>query len=102
MIGRGCITKSAEVGSPSGPARPRLIMPLSVEETKPRQIQNARPHNMYCKQIFFSMDTVVRVTTVASEGYYMRYLDDSSTFHHILLRSSSWPLVGFSYRGVDH
>ena len=32
----GCIAKWSDVRGPAGPARPRLIMPLSVEESKPR------------------------------------------------------------------
>ena len=35
-------------------------------------------------------------------GCYMTSLDDASTFHHILLRPSSWPLFGFSYGGTNY
>ena len=35
VIGRGCVLKWADVRSPTGPSRPRLVMALSVEETKP-------------------------------------------------------------------
>ena len=48
------------------------------------------------------MDTVARVANVASRGCYMTSLDDASAFHHILLRPSSWPLLGFSYAGTDY
>lgn len=48
------------------------------------------------------MDTVARVAVVASEHCFMTSLDDKSAFHHILLRPSSWPLFGFSYKGVDY
>ena len=58
-------------------------MALSVEETKPRLIYDARPLNKFLKHIPFSMDTVARVANVASEGCFMTSLDDSSAFHHI-------------------
>ena len=102
LIDRGCVVKWADVRSPTSPPRPRFVMALSVEETKPRLIYDARPLNKFCKQVPFSMDTVVRVANVASEGCYMTSLDDLSAFHHILLRPSSWPLFGFTHRGVDY
>lgn len=48
------------------------------------------------------MDTVSRVTYVASEGCYITSLHDSSAFHRILLRPSPWTLFGFSYRDIDY
>ena len=77
-------------------------MALSVEETKPRLIYDARPLNKFFKRLPFSMDTVGRVGSVASPGCYMTSLDDSSAFHHVLIHPSSWPLLGFSYKGVDY
>lgn len=102
LIARGCIVKWADVKGPSGSTRPPLIMALSVEPSKPGLIYDARPLNQRVKRIPFSMDTVSRVANVASEGCYMTSLEDSSAFHHILLRPSSWPLFGLSYKGVDY
>lgn len=102
LIARGCVAKWSEVRGPDGPARPRLIMALSVEETKPRLIYDARPLNQFFKHFPFSMDTVARVANVASIGCFMTSLDDSSAFHHILIHPASWPLLGFTYRGVDY
>ena len=48
------------------------------------------------------MDTVVRLANVASQGCCMTSLVDSSAFHYILLRPSSWYLFGFTYGGVDY
>ena len=102
LVERGCVAKWADVRGPGGPPRPRLVMALSVEETKPRLIYDARPLNKRCKRVPFSMDTVARVAHVASQGCFMTSLDDVSAFHHILLRPSSWPLFGFSYGGIDY
>lgn len=98
----GCIARWSEVRGPGGPARPRLILPLSVEESKPRLIYDARQLNACIKDFPFSMDTVGRVAGVASESCFMTSLDDKAAFHHILLRPSSWPLFGFTYKGVDY
>lgn len=102
LIARGCVAKWSDVRGPDGPDRPRLIMALSVEETKPRLIYDARPLDQFFKRFPFSVDTVARVANVASEGCFMTSLDDSSAFHHILIHPASWPLLGFTYRGVDY
>lgn len=102
LVDRGCVLPWSEVRAPGGPRRPRLVMALTVEPSKPRLIFDARPLNKRCKKIHFSMDTVARVASVASPGCFMTSLDDSSAFHHILLRPSSWPLFGFEYGGVDY
>ena len=102
LVARGCIVKWADVRGPAGPSRPRLIQALSVEETKPRLIYDARPLNQRCKPIRFTMDTVARVANVASEGCFQGSLDDSSAFHHVLLHPASWPLFGLAYQGVDY
>lgn len=37
LLDRGCIVKWSEVRGPSGPERPRMLMALSVETSKPRR-----------------------------------------------------------------
>ena len=88
--------------SPEGPARPRMIQALSVEETKPRLMYDARPPNNVCGKVAFSMDTVARVALVASEGCFHGSPGDSSGFHHVLLHSVSWSLFGLRYQGVEY
>ena len=39
---RGCVVKWSDVRGPEGPPRPRLVMALSVEETKPRLIYDEK------------------------------------------------------------
>ena len=96
------VVKWADVRAPGGPQLPRLFMALSVEETKPRLIYDARPLNKRFQKVHFPMDTVARVASVASKGCYMTSLDEASAFHHILLRPSAWQLFGFSYGGLDY
>ena len=102
IIDRGYVVKWSDVRGPEGPPRPRLVMALSVNETKPRLIYDARPLNKRFRGIPFSMDTVARVANLASRGCCMTSLDDASAFHHILLRSPSWQPFGFSYGGTDY
>eukprot|EP00752_Nemacystus_decipiens_P016879 g15111.t1 len=91
-----------DVRGAAGPVRPRMVMPLSVEPSKPRLIYDARSLNQYVADFPFSMDTVGRVAQVAAEMCFMTSIDDASAFHHIGIYSASWPLLGFSYEGVDY
>lgn len=102
LVDRGCVVKWDDVRALSAPARPRLIMAISVEESKSRVIYDARPLNGCVKRVPFSMDTVARVAHVAFSGCFMTSLDDKSAFHQVLLRPESWPLFGISYKGVDY
>ena len=102
IVDRGCVVKWADDRGPGGPPRPRLVMALSAEETKPRLIHDVRRLNKRCRGIHFSMDTVAREANVASRGCDMTSLDDASAFQCILLRPSPWPLFDFSYGGTDY
>ena len=76
LVRRGCLVKWADVRGPSGPKRPRLVLALSVEPSKPRLVIDARPLNETCRHVAFSMDTVARVAVVAEKGIFMGSLDD--------------------------
>ena len=54
----GGIAKWSEVRGPGGPTRPRMIMSLSVEESTPRLIYDARQLNACIKDFRFSMDNL--------------------------------------------
>ena len=90
LVERECVVMWSDVRGSSGPVRPRLIQTLSAEETKPRLMYDARPLNQRCKRIRFTMDTVARAANVASESCFQGSLDDSSSYHHILLKPASW------------
>lgn len=102
LLRLGCVARWDDVRGPDDPVVPLLQMSLSVEESKPRLIYDARPLNACIRDFPFSMDTVARVAQVASPDCFMTSLDDKSAFHHILLRPSSWPLFGFKYAGVPY
>ena len=101
LVRRGCLVKWADVRGPSGPKRPRLVLALSVEPSKPWLVIDARPLNETCRHAAFSMDTVAKVAVVAEKGIHMGSLEDRSGFHNLGLQPESWPLFGVSYDGID-
>ena len=102
LVHRGCLVPWNDVRGRDGPARPRLVLSISVEPDKPRMIINAIPLNDCCRHVHFTMDTVSRVPVVAEEGVFMGSLDDKSGFHNLALQPESWPLFGVHYDGVDY
>ena len=102
LVKQGYVARWADVRGPTGPARPRLVLPLSVEPSKPRLVIDARAPNERCHHAPFKMDTVARVEDVAEEGIYMGSLDDRSSFHNLSLQPESWPLFGISYDNTDY
>lgn len=101
IVDRGYVAKWTHVRGPEGP-RPRLVMALSFEETKPCLLCQAKPLSKWCKRIPFSMNTVARVSNVVSPGCFVTSQDDFSVFHQVFLRSSSWLLFGFSNGVIDY
>ena len=102
LVSRGCLVPFEEVRTSEGPTRPRVIMPLSVEPSKPRLIYDARRLNATCRHICFSLDSVGSVAALGWKGCYQGSLDDKSGFHHILLHPVSWPLFGAVWEGITY
>ena len=55
LVHRGCLVPFEEVLTSDGPSRPILIMPLSVEPSKPRLIYDARRLNAACRHVCFAL-----------------------------------------------
>ena len=103
IVGRGCVARWDDVRGATGPARPRLIMPLSMEPSKPRLIYDARSLNQHVADFPFSMDTVGRVAQIAAEiDVFHDLYRRRAAFRHIGIHTASWPLLCFSYDGVDY
>ena len=83
---KGCVARWDDVKTASAPARPRMLMALSVETEKPRLIHDARPLNRFILRKPFHTDPTGRVAYVGSQGCYMTSLDDCSAFHYLLIR----------------
>ena len=78
---------------------PYLVMPLTVEPTKPRLCHDERYLNLWMRDMPFSLDSVVNLTRYVEESHFQTKLDDKSGYDHVLLDSASRPLVGFQWGG---
>ena len=75
---------------------PYLVLPLTVEPTKPRLCLDARFLNLWMRDQPFTLDGLVDVPRYVYKGSYMSKCDDKSGYDHVLLTVSSQNVCGFS------
>lgn len=78
---------------------PRLVLPLTVEPTKPRLCLDARFLNLWMKDMPFTLDKLADVPRYVYRGSYMTKCDDKSGYDHVSLDSDSQTYVGFQWKG---
>ena len=78
---------------------PYLVLPLTVEPSKPRLCLDARFLNLWMKDMPFSLDKLADVSRYIYKGSFMTKCDDKSGYDHVLLSSSSQTYVGFEFGG---
>lgn len=64
---------------------PYIVLPFTVEPSKPRLCQDARFLNNWMSDQPFSLDTLVDVTRYVYKGSFLTKCDDKSGYDHILL-----------------
>ena len=79
---------------------PYLVLPLTVEPTKPRLSLDARFLNLWMKDMPFSLDKFTDVPRYVYKSSYMTKCDDKSGYDHVLLSENSQAYFGFSFGGL--
>ena len=78
---------------------PNLVMPLTVEPTKPRLCNDNRFLNLWMDDRPFSLDRLDQLPLCVSKDAYQTVCDDKSGYDHILLAPSSRAYFGFQWDG---
>ncbi|KAL9972926.1 hypothetical protein ACROYT_G019322 [Oculina patagonica] len=79
---------------------PYLVLPLTVEPSKPRLCIDARFLNLWMRDIPFSLDKLADVLRFIYRGSFMTKCDDKSGYNHVLLSENSQTYFGFSFGGL--
>ena len=79
---------------------PHLVLPVTVEPTKPRLCIDARFLNLWMKDMPFSLDKLSEVARYVYPGSFMTKCDDKSGYDHVMLTESSQSYFGFSFGGL--
>ena len=78
---------------------PHLVMPLTVEPTKPRLCNDNRFLNLWMQDRPFSLDHLYQLPLYVDKDTYQTVCDDKSGYDHILLTDSSTTYFGFEWGG---
>ena len=80
--------------------RPCLVLPLTVEPSKPRLFHDARFLNLWMQDKPFTLDGVTDLPGYwLSKDGYQTVLDDKSGYDHILLDDDSKSFFGIHWGG---
>ncbi len=92
----GAIKLLGKVGEVSPPL---VVMPLTVEASKPRLCHDERFLNLWVRDFPFTLDTLKDVPRLVSEKTYMTSVDHKSGYQHIKLKKSSRKYFGICWQG---
>ncbi|KAJ8309736.1 hypothetical protein KUTeg_011601 [Tegillarca granosa] len=73
---------------------PHIVMPLTVEPSKPRLCHDERYLNLWIIDKPFILDTLKEVPRIIKKGSFMTSLDNKSGYDHILLSETSRKFFG--------
>lgn len=78
---------------------PHLILPLTMEPTKPRLCHDARFLNLWMKDVPFRLDSLINLPRYVGRDTYQTILDDKSGYDHLLLTEESRTFFGIQWGG---
>jgi hypothetical protein len=78
---------------------PYLVLPLTIEPSKPRLCHDERYLNLWIVDSPFSIETLRDITRLVRRGDLMSSLDDKSGYDHILLDEDSRKYFGLQFGG---
>ena len=95
-LASGAISLWGRVGACSPP---HLVMPLTVEPSKPRLCNDNRFLNLWIEDRPFTLDSVQHLPKYVQKDFYRTVCDDKSGYDHILLSPDSRTYFGFEWGG---
>ncbi|VDI38058.1 Hypothetical predicted protein [Mytilus galloprovincialis] len=97
-ISTGCIKLLGRVGECQPP---KVIMPLTVEPSKPRLCHDERYLNLWVKDLPFHLENLKDVHRLVQENALMITCDEKSGYDHVNLQESSQTYFGGSKNSDD-
>jgi hypothetical protein len=78
---------------------PLLVLPITIEPSKPRMCHDERFLNLWICDFPFSLDTLKDVPRLVGKDTFMSSIDDKSGYNHILLHPDSRKYFGLQFGG---
>ena len=79
---------------------PHLVLPVGVEPSKPRKLNDGRFLNLWCKDSPFEFEGLHMLPALVDKGEYGYNVDDVSGYFHVRLTERSQEFFGFEWDGV--
>lgn len=76
---------------------PHLVLPLTVEPSKPRVCHNERFLNLWMCDLPFTLDYIVDLPRYVLPGHFQTVFDDKNGYQHVLLDNTSRTFFGFQW-----
>lgn len=95
-IQSGSVTPWGKVGQCEPP---HLVLPLTVEPTKPRLCHDERFLNLWVRDLPFKLDYITDLPRYVLPGHYQTVFDDKNGYQHVLLDHASRLFFGFQWSG---
>ena len=78
---------------------PHLVMPITIEPTKPRMCHDERFLNLWIKDCPFTLDYITDLPRYVGLNHFQSTIDDKSGYDHIPLHPSSCTFFGLQWKG---
>ena len=78
---------------------PHLVLPITVEPTKPRMCHDERFLNLWIKDLPLSLDYISGLPRYVFKSYFQTTFDDKSGYDHVKLSPDSFTFVGLEWKG---
>ena len=78
---------------------PYLVLPITIEPSKPRMCHDERYLNLWVRDFPFTLDTLKDVPRMVGKDSCMSSIDDKSGYNHILLHADSRKYFGLQFGG---
>jgi len=93
----GAISAWGDVGVATPP---HLVLPVGVEPTKPRKLNDGRFLNLWCKDMPFEFEGLHLIPALVDKGEFAFNVDHVSGYFHVKLTECSRTFFGFQWDGV--
>lgn len=87
------------IGKTTEVSPPHLVMPLTIEPTKPRLCHDERFLNLWIRDLPFSLDKITDLPRYVGKNHYQTVMDDKSGYDHVLFTESSQTYFGLQWQG---
>lgn len=78
---------------------PHLVMPITIEPTKPRMCHDESSLNLWIKDCPFTLDYITDLPRYVGLNHFQSTIDDKSGYDHIPVHPSSCTFFGLQWKG---